>query len=367
MEIFISSIIRGLEAARATAAVAVQTLGSEAKRAEDFGASPDSPQRTCLTGVRAADAVVLILGARYGEVQESGLSATHEEYREAKERCPVLVFVQSNIEMEPKQLEFLDEVQGWSTGHYTERWRSTEELGREVTKALHDLELSKSLGPLDETEVLERALNFLPDDAFGIGGSASLIATVVGGPRQQVLRPSELEEATLHREIMREANYGEIAVLDPAKGTSTRVEGADLLLVQEGRLVRLSELGDVCISVPATSADPVGWGDFPVLIEEDILDGIKTSLKFAGWLLDRIDSLRRMSDVVAVVHITGGSYLAWRTRAEQQAKPHSYSVNPTAERNPVHLTPAIRKRAALTQDVDRIAEDLLVLLRRQRR
>ena len=74
-----------------------------------------------------------------------------------------------------------------------------------------------------------------------------------------------------------------------------------------------------------------------------------------------------MADVAIVLHVTGGGYLGWRTRAEQQSNPGNYSVNPTTEKKPIHLSPALRKRAALIQDVERIAEDMLVLLRRQRR
>lgn len=367
LKIFISSVVSGLEDARDAAAVGIETLGSRARRAEDFGASPDTPQRTCLAGVRDADAIILILGERYGDIQESGLSATHEEYREAKERRPVLVFVQENIEMDPQQRRFLEEVQGWSSGHYTESWTDPDDLRGRVTRVLHDFELSRSLGPLDEEEVLQRALALLPDERAGIGGGASLIVAISGGPRQQVLRPSELEEGALHRELMREASYGAVAVLDPAQGTRARVEGSDLHIVQDTRSIRLSELGDVCIAVPATSEDPMRMGDLPVLIDEYILDQIRNSLRFAGWLLDHIDELRRMSDVGPVVHVTGGSYLGWRTRAEQLARPDTYSMNPTAEQKPIHLSPALRKRVALIQDVDRIAEDMLVLLRRQRR
>ena len=93
MQVFISSVISGMEPYRNAAARAVRTLGHEPRMAEDYGASPDTPQRACLAGVRDADVVVLLLGARYGHPQESGLSATHEEYREAKERRPVLAFV----------------------------------------------------------------------------------------------------------------------------------------------------------------------------------------------------------------------------------------------------------------------------------
>ena len=73
-----------MEPYREAAAQAIRTLDHEPRMAEDYGASPGSPQETCLRGVRNADATVLLLGTRYGARQESGLSATHEEYREAR-------------------------------------------------------------------------------------------------------------------------------------------------------------------------------------------------------------------------------------------------------------------------------------------
>ena len=94
---------------RDAAAQAVRALGHEVIRAEDFGASPASPQEVCLHGAREADVVVLLVGARYGYPQASGLSATHEEYREARERCRVLVFVQQGVEHEPPQQKILRE------------------------------------------------------------------------------------------------------------------------------------------------------------------------------------------------------------------------------------------------------------------
>jgi hypothetical protein len=101
MKIFVSSLIGGMEPIRAAARSAVTTLGHDPVMAEDFGALPHTPQIACLDGVRQAGAVVLILGSRYGAIQSSGLSATHEEYREARDRCPVLAFVEQGITPEP--------------------------------------------------------------------------------------------------------------------------------------------------------------------------------------------------------------------------------------------------------------------------
>ncbi len=75
MRIFISSVISGMESFRDAVERAARTLGHEVLRAEDFGAQPDSPQIACLSAVRQAQAVILLIGDRYGATQPSGLSA----------------------------------------------------------------------------------------------------------------------------------------------------------------------------------------------------------------------------------------------------------------------------------------------------
>lgn len=128
--------MRGFEAYRDAAQRAARALRHEVKRAEDFSASAATPQQACLAGVRWADAALLILGARYGERQPSGLSPTHEEYREARERIPVLVFIEQSANAEAAQQELIREVQAWTTGHSTARFADADELRDAVTAAI---------------------------------------------------------------------------------------------------------------------------------------------------------------------------------------------------------------------------------------
>lgn len=355
-----------MEVFRDAAAEGARILRHEVTRAEDFGASPASPQETCLAGVRQSDVVILLVGERYGFIQPSGLSATHEEYEEAKDRKDILIFVQEGVTREPRQNELLGEVQAWATGQYTDGFETADELRDKVTERLHSLELSRQAGVVDEPEIMERAMVLLPQNIHGLGGGASLLLAIAGGPKQQVLRPTELEDPDLAKDLMRESTYGQFAVLDPGEGTHPKLEGSVLSIEQANAYVRLSELGEVVIAQPATKSGPRrGFGDLPALIEEDVLSKLETSLGLAGWILDRVDGPRRISDVVPVVAIEGGSYLAWKTRAEQSETPDVYSMNPTSDRAAVHLAPLTRKRAALTHDVARIGQDLVTLLRRQ--
>ena len=93
---------------------AISTTTSSVRR--DFPASAETPQQACLDGVRQSDLVVFLLSSAYGQLQTSGLSATHEEYIEARETKPVLVFLHDGVELEPEQKNFIQQVRDWSGG-----------------------------------------------------------------------------------------------------------------------------------------------------------------------------------------------------------------------------------------------------------
>jgi hypothetical protein len=364
VKIFVSSAIRGFEVYREAAARAAAVLRHEVKRAEDFPASPSTPQQACLAGVRWADAVLLLIGPRYGPRQPSGLSATHEEYREARERCPVLVFVQHGVDLEPAQQEFLREVQAWATGQLTASFSNPEELRDAVTAAVHDLDLTKAAGPVDEGEMLARARALLPEDRNAL--SPKLMLVVVGGPRQQVVRPAALEAPELEEALTQGALFGQLRILDRTVGTRAAIRRDALIIEQENASILLDQLGTVRIIVPAEHQRPRGdFGLVGVVIQEDVEELLQRLLGFVANTLDRIDTTRRRSDVVPIASVQGA--MAWRTRAEHERSPNSYPVRTSQEPVVASLTPARRHRAALGQEAASIAEDLVVLLRRKMR
>jgi hypothetical protein len=365
MKIFVSSVVRGFQEYRDAAVRAAKALRHEVKRSEDFTASSATPQQTCLAGVRWAEVVVMILGARYGERQSSGLSATHEEYREARERGSVLVFVENGVTHEPAQQEFLREVRGWESGHVTASFSSGEELRDAVTVALRDLELSRAIGPVDEGEMLGRAQTLLSDVRRHSQGMI-LTMVVTGGPRQQVLRPRELESPQLEEDVTREALFGAFRVLDRAEGTRPSIRDNALVIEQGRASILIDQLGSVRLTL-SMERSRTGRDVFPVLsgvaIREDIEEALRRALAFIGWILDRIDPIRRVVDVVVIASLDGA--MAWRTRAEHERSPNSVSIRMSNEPAAAQLTPARRHRAALSQDVASIAEDLGALLGRK--
>jgi hypothetical protein len=252
MRIFISSLISGFELQRAAARRAVTTLRHDPVMAEDFGAQPNSPQIACLQGLRGSDVVALMLGEDYGFVPPgSSLSATHQEYREARETKPVLAFVQQGISPGPEQAAFIAEVQGWEGGLFRGGFVGVDDLQDGVTRALHDVTLANATAPVDEQEMTARAIALLAPENSNQMTPAMLDLVVVGGPRQRILRPAELEAPGLSEQLEQSALYGGSRLFDRTLGTASGVECSDLVLRQErGAAIRLTEKGSVSLRLP---------------------------------------------------------------------------------------------------------------------
>lgn len=366
MKAFVSSLITGLEAERDAARAAVRSLGLDVVRAEDFGASAGTPQQACLAGVRDADVVVLVLGDRYGQVQPSGQSATHEEYREARERVPVLAFVQDGITPEPAQAAFIDEVQSWEQGHFTAGFSSEAQLRDAVTRALHQHLVNATAGPVDVAEVTERA-RALAASRPQSSGTPELLVAVAGGPLQSVLRPAEIERDDLHQRLLADALTGPAAVLTPTAGTQIQQSAGAVALVQQGvpGMVRLTETGDLLI-VQAAVDDTRDFSGIRSIIEEIVQQRITQALRLAAVVLDDVDPAQRLGQVAVVASLRGAGYMPWRTQAEQDRSPNSSTMGGGRSDGAVaELSPPVRRRAALEHETHALAEDLTVRLRQQ--
>lgn len=352
-------------ALRDAASSAITNLGHGATRAEDFGASPESPQQACLAGVRDADILILILGPRYGQTQESGLSATHEEYREARGSRPVLVFIQNGGDFEPAQTGFIREVQSWEHGHFVAYFDDAGDLRDKVFRGLHELVLAQETAPLDEAELANRAQAMIATSTES--SAAALLVAVAAGPLRSVLRPAELESPDLRHYLMAEALTGSDAILTPSAGTQDLVRGDRLQLTQDRGtgLVSLDERGDLLVVQPAAEATDWRQG-MTSIIEEEIARRIARGIRFCARVLDHIDPIKRITHVAPVAAIRGASYMPWRTRGEHDRNPNSATVGfGRPDSVVVVLSPAVRRRSVLLQETQQLAEDFTVRLRRE--
>lgn len=363
MKIFISSLISGMEPIRAAAKAAVLSLGHEPVMAEDFPSQVASPQVACLSGIRQSALVVLILGERYGAPQGSGLSATHEEYEEAKTTRPVIAFVEEGISPEPRQADLLREVQGWDGGRFRgPGFRSAEQLRDLITRAIHHHEIANAARPLDEAEMLRNAIARLPGEDRGYQRMEHLLhVSIMPGPTQPLLRPSAIEDGALRQDLMQAALFGANAIFDTGSGTKAAVRGEALTLQQEQARVVLEPTGAVLLALPL----PRPTGSFGGVIEEDVSEVLGKALRYTTWLWDRIDPTERLTHAAPVVSLSGSGHMLWRTRDEHARTGNSISY-PMLDRapGPISLTPPVRPRAALRYEAADLISDFVTLMRR---
>ena len=236
--------------------------------------------------------MILIVGERYGDEQGSGLSATHEEYREAcKVHLPVIVMVQSNMNREESQNIFLKEVREWEDGRYTGSFGSPDELCTNIIRALHKLDVQQAQGPVDSEEILNRALEELSREEQlrlyhrsqnnpwlqgqnhyfqrNSPQSPHIALSLSCGPATSILRPAQIESANLKNEIRDLALRGTEPLFTIDDGAQTTIDEGKLIVAQDSRFTRLDEYGTITYVtiVPKT-------GFLSVILEEDVKEEI---------------------------------------------------------------------------------------------
>lgn len=362
MKIFISSVIGGYEAYRDAVEDAVKTLGHQVTRAENFPASSDSPQVACLKGVRGSDVVIVLVGARYGEIQPSGFSATHEELLEARDKKPIIAFVESDVTRDKQQTAFLENVQAWATGLFTEEFAAADELKRKVTLALHEYLVSSSVADVDIEAISERARRRLGDTNSRYTNSAALEFSIAVGPTQTLLRPAIIGKAEIVEEIIKLAAFGANRVFDISLGTDNQVKDHELIISQQNGFIRVSSQGDMLIRIPLKQDDQV----HSVIIEESLQDTILKLLLFSSELLEHLDPTQKTSHVALYAQLLDTAHYGWQTRQEHQRANGTYSISGFGnnKNSPVSLSPPCFKRGVLKFDASTNSEDILALLKR---
>ncbi|BBC70890.1 conserved hypothetical protein [Altererythrobacter sp. B11] len=368
MKIFVSSVMTGFEEYREAALAAIRSLDHEIVRAEDFPASTIPSRVACLQGVREADLVVLILGERYGwSGTQSGISPTHEEFREAAAEGKVMPFVQSGVPREAAQQRFVDEVENYDTGmHRGQTFRTPEELRTEVTRAIARHQLSAATTPVDVPALVEKARSMIPVEERGFARMTGplLHLAIAGGPAQTILRPSEIENQSLADGIVADLSASD-GYFSYRRRTEPRLEHGALVIEQEnGAALRICEAGALLLSLPIEEAT----GHLKPLIEEHVGQAIEKALTFADRMLEKFDRTQRLTRIVIAADIGTGGMFGWRTASEQAASPDSMQVAmDRTTSGPVMLNPPDRTRMALRAEHSRMTEDLLALLRRKHR
>ena len=334
--------------------------------AEDFQAAPSTPQGACLQGVRESDAMILILGERYGAIQSSGLSATHEEYNEAIQRIPVFAFIQESTKSDSRQQGFISEVQDWNKGALTKYFSTGRELQRLVSQAIHEFDVRAVMNDADRASIASRASYLASEDSNQANWYSTdvtrLSVAVVGHPEQQIIRPATLESTELQEQIEMAIVYGDHRLFDRHLGVQIQSYMDSIEFTQSSASVRLTETGSIGVRLNAAYGSDDDAVGFPAMVEEDMGEKIRKCLQFASSILDSIDSSFRMQHIAIAVTIVGSiAHIPWTTR--DTYNPYSSYV-PMRTGNALAPETLVLTRSSFGHDVAAHADDLTVKLRR---
>lgn len=243
--VFISSVMEGYNKFRNAAAEGIQRAGCEPVRAEDFAASSTSPRNACLDGVRSVDAVVLLLGSRYGWVAPSGISATEEEYNEARRTHKrIFVFLEDGVSRESRQEEFVQKVQDYIGGHWRNTYSEPNELTRLIKKAISIADLA--LAKRSENMMIEKLMEALSSNPPEVQGIVWL-KIVWGSLRdEEVIDPLLLGDPDFQRTVMRLGHESDAPLFtyeQPKWTTST----ASMLRISQGNINEWRQSRDLVV------------------------------------------------------------------------------------------------------------------------
>lgn len=141
-KVFISSTIDDLLEARSEAERHLLALEVfEPIRIEKFPANEQPSRVVCLGEVHQSDAVLLLIGDRYGFVPSDNnpqsLSVTHLEFREARRlQRPIFAFVKESTVREHQQNAFVAEIEDFNSGIFRKTWASVDELEQQIKRTL---------------------------------------------------------------------------------------------------------------------------------------------------------------------------------------------------------------------------------------
>ncbi len=309
--VFVSSVMENFAEYREAAALGIRRAGCEPVRAEDFPAQSTSPRTACLDGVRSADALVLILGERYGFVGPSGLAATEEEYQEAlKNGKPILAFIQSGVVDDPRQRSLITNVQNYVDGHWRKAFRASVELAELVEDAVRAADLEA--GPLQGSQAAAMRVSSELTEDLPSAADALVLRTVWATLRnEEVIDPLELDDGEFERVLLRIGHECVPPVFDYACSKRSSVETSRIRIIQGDienwggtehfAAVEISVQGTMVVTQSVTGADD-RRDTFDHYLSAHVIDPnvlqaqMKQAWAFvAGWWRERDPYLRHNS------------------------------------------------------------------------
>jgi len=194
----------------------------------------------------------------------------------------------------------------------------------------------------------------------GPRGTNRLSVVVARGPRQRVIRPTELESPMFTNDLIECALSNSVALFDRMLATQRTVLHNALLLEQDEVSVYVDELGSIRV-IQATSPRR-RWDEpgVPDVLREDVQQQIVRAIKFSSRTLDSLDPRRQLTEATIVAALIDTEYIIWRTRKQRTEDPNAGSTSMTAPNEIIAFAePALGSRGSLISRAVELAEDFV--------
>jgi hypothetical protein len=311
--VFISSIQGGFEDVRAAARAGVESFGLRPVMAETVGAADASPQRALLDRVAESDVLVLLVGPRYGARQVSGLSATEEEFDEARRRGKRILVLRQEGELEPEQQQFLDRATGgWEAGALYGTFRDASDVGLAVVRGLTNLRERGARATLEPAAQARAGELAAAAQGQGYSRSGSVVRIVLvpllGG---RLLDAAALEDRQLSDALAAAARAA--ALVPQSEGITPQVSATGVQL-QAGepyaaRTLSVGANGEI-VAEASVAGDDQNFGSMRV-VPERLEQAIRGTVAFAEEVWQRVDPRGEVQEVAVALAIPEAQHKSW--------------------------------------------------------
>jgi hypothetical protein len=283
-----------MAAIRQAVRIAIDSLDMRTVMFENEPARDEASRRALLDQVAASDALVLLLGAEYGEPVARGVSPTEEEFNEARERgIPVLALVQ-RVEREPAQKEFVRRLRGgWEQGLFAPEFTDASDVGFAAVRALNAWRQQSAGGASAATaqaRALELARGREHSGAY-YGGSKLRVVTVPALSRP-LLDAVSLRDPTLLDDLAGAARSSRLAPHSVAIEASDEGDSIALALTGargfEQLTLRIGFDGSIVAEGPV-GGDEQGFGGM-LVVADRAREVMERAVAFAEAVWKRIDT-----------------------------------------------------------------------------
>jgi hypothetical protein len=320
--VFISSLARGEMASfREAARDAIDSLGMRPVMFETEPASTQDSRRALLDRIPNCDALLLILGAEYGERAARGVSPTEEEFREAvRHGVQVLAIVHEGVEREAAQQEFINHVRGsWETGRFAPGFRDRDGVMKAAVKALNEW---RQRAPNEQlrAEAEQVALKLAAgDDRSGTTSSSGSLMRVVFAPLvgTALLDAITLEDPALADDLAGAARAA--GLVTNAMAIDAEIDREDTLHLRakqdrgwDNPHLRVTRNG----AILAEGAVAASRGSFAgsQVVADRVVDVVSRAAAFAERVWSRVDPRDEVRQVLALVAVPGAQGKVYVTR-----------------------------------------------------